>query len=195
MESKNKEGQKLNEEKLVRRLKKKDEKALEETVRHYTPLVATIIYNVSNGTMSKEDIEEVTSDVFITLWNNTEKIIPDKLKGYICCIAKTRALNKLKATSRKEVISLDDYEYSEDIEDDFSITDETEQKDIGRELRDIIEKIDEPDKTILIRYYYYYQSTTKIAQIMNIKVETVKTKLKRTREKIRTMLSEGGYAL
>ena len=195
MESKNKEGQKLNEEKLVRRLKKKDEKALEETVRHYTPLVATIIYNVSNGTMSKEDIEEVTSDVFITLWNNTEKIIPDKLKGYICCIAKTRALNKLKATSRKDVISLDDYEFSEDIEDDFSITDETEQKDIGRELRNIIEKIDEPDKTILIRYYYYYQSTTKIAQIMNIKVETVKTKLKRTREKIRTMLSEGGYAL
>ena len=185
----------MNEEKLVGRLKKKDEKALEETVRHYTPLVATIIYNVSNGTMSKEDIEEVTSDVFITLWNNTEKIIPDKLKGYICCIAKTRALNKLKATSRKDVISLDDYEFSEDIEDDFSITDETEQKDIGRELRDIIEKIDEPDKTILIRYYYYYQSTTKIAQIMNIKVETVKTKLKRTREKIRTMLSEGGYAL
>lgn len=185
----------MNEEKLAKRLRQKDEKALEEIIRRYTPLVATIIYNVSGGTMKKEDIEEVSSDVFITLWNNTDKVIPEKLKGYICCIAKTRALNKLAASKPGKVISLEDYCENEDIADDFSITAAAEQEDINTRLKTIIDDLQEPDKTILIRYYYYYQSTTKIASLMSMKVETVKTKLKRTREKIKLMLLEGGYVL
>lgn len=183
----------MNEEKLAARLRKKDEKALEEIIRRFSPLVAAIIYNISNGTLSKEDIEEVTSDVFITLWNNSDKVIPERLKGYICCIAKTRALNKISASKKGTVISLEDYNEKEEVEDDFSITVETEKKDVANKLKTIISELDEPDKTILLRYYYYYQSTTTISELMSIKVETVKTKLKRTREKIRLKLAEGGY--
>ena len=185
----------MDEEKLAEKLRKRNEKALEEIIRSYTPLVATIIYNVSGGTMKKEDIEEVTSDVFITLWNNAEKVVPGKLKGYLCCIAKTRALNKLAALKNTKVISLEDCRENEEIEDNFSITADAEQKDINTRLKTIINDLQEPDKTILIRYYFYYQSTTKIAELMSIKVETVKTKLKRTREKIKSSLLEGGYAL
>lgn len=185
----------MEDKKLTAKLRKKDEKALEETIRRYTPLVATIIHNVSGGNMKKEDIEEVTSDVFITLWKNTDKIISGKLKGYICCIAKTRALNKLAASYNGKVISLEEYREGEDIEDDFSITADAEQKEINTKLRSIIDDLKEPDKTILIRYYYYYQSTTKIAELMSIKAETVKTKLRRTRERIKAALLEGGYSL
>ncbi len=185
----------MNQDSLAKRLRRRDEKALEETIRSYTPLVATIIYNVSNGTLSKEDIEEVTSDVFLTLWNNTDKIIPEKLKGYLCCIAKTRALNKLSASKNGKVISLEDYRNGEDLEDDFSITDETEKKELNQHLHAIIDALGEPDRTILIRYYYYYQSTPQIASLMQLNVETVKTKLKRTREKIKARLTEGGYLL
>ena len=81
-----------------------DEKALEDVIMKYTALVSTIIYNVSKENMTREDIEEVTSDVFVTLWNNREKIQPEKLKGYICCIAKTRALNKLESIVKKNNI-------------------------------------------------------------------------------------------
>ena len=76
--------------KLAMGLRNKKEKALEEIILKYTPLVAAIIYNVGKGNLSKEDIEEVTSDVFMTLWKNSDKVLPDKLKGYICCIARIR---------------------------------------------------------------------------------------------------------
>lgn len=185
----------MNDERLAARLRKKDEKALEETVRRFTPLTASIIYNVSKGTLTKEDIEEVTADVFITLWNNTEKIIPEKLKGYICCIARTRALNKIESVKKGVIISLDDDDFKEELEDDFSIADETETKDVQSELKNIIDSLEEPERTIMIRYYFYYQTTSKISEIMNINASTVKTKLKRTREKIKEILLKGGYSL
>ena len=78
-------------DRLVEKLKKHDEKALTQIIEQQSRLVASIIFNTSKGSLSKEDIEEVTSDVFVTLWNNAEKVQEGKLKGYLCSIAKTRA--------------------------------------------------------------------------------------------------------
>ena len=55
--------------------------------------------------------------MFVTLWNNADKVQEGKLKGYICCIARTRTLNKIAVNRNKAVINIDDY----DPEDDFSI--------------------------------------------------------------------------
>ena len=180
----------MNEPKIAARLRKKDERALEEAIKVYSPLAAGIIKNISKGSLSKEDIEEVIEDTFFTLWKNSDKIIDEKLKGYICTIAKTKTLDKL-STIKGTVLNIDDYE----IEDDFSIADRTESKDIALELKEIISTIAEPDKEILMRYYYYYQSTSKIAAIMAINVETVKYKLRRSREKLKITLLERGYSI
>ena len=83
-------------EKLTERLQNNDENALEEIIEKFTPLVSTIIYNLSGGILSTSDMEEVTSDTFITLWYNREKIQADKLKGYLCCIAKNKAKEEHK---------------------------------------------------------------------------------------------------
>ena len=176
---------------LAARIIKKDENALGDIILKYTPLVSTIIYNVSKGGMTKEDIEEVTQDVFITLWKNSKKIQPDKLKGYICRIAKTRAINKLSSIKSNTILNIDDY----DPEDNFDIADQTETKEINKELMEVVNSIGEPDKEILIRYYFYYQKTLKISEIMKLNLETVKTKLKRTREKIKIALIERGFEI
>ena len=160
-------------------------------MEQYANLVIAIIHNISKGSLTKEDIEETVTDVFVTLWNNADKVQDGKLKGYICCITKTRTLNKIEACSNKPVININDY----DPEDDFSIADETEKKDINRELREIIHNIGQPDQEIIVRYYYYSQTVSKISSVMNINIETVKSKLRRTREKIKIQLTERGYSL
>ena len=68
----------MDEKAIETGLLQKNEKALEEAIHHYSPLVATIINNISNGSLTTEDIEEVLSDVFLTLWNNSEKITEGK---------------------------------------------------------------------------------------------------------------------
>ena len=147
-------------DKLVHRLKNRDENALKQIMDTYTPLVATIINNISNGCLNKEDIEETISDVFITLWNNSNNIQNCKLKGYLCSIARTRAINKTQSIKSRTILNIEDY----DLQDDFSIEDGTDQKDMERELKEIIETISEPDKEILIRYYYFCETVSTISQ-------------------------------
>ena len=47
----------------------------------------------------------------------------------------------------------------------------------------------------MIRYYYYDQTVAQIAAEMKMNLETVKSKLRRTREKIKTKLIERSYAI
>ena len=178
-------------DRLVEKLKKHDEKALSQIIEQQSRFVASVIYNTSKGSLSKEDIEEVTADVFVTLWNTAKKVHEGKLKGYLCSIAKTRALNKIKSLKNTAVLNIDDY----DPEDDFSIALDAEKKDIHRELREVIKEIPLPDREILIRYYYYDQTVSQIAAEMKMNLETVKSKLRRTREKIKTKLIERSYAI
>ena len=37
-------------------------------VHKYLPLVSTVVYNIGESKLTKEDMEEVISDVFVTLW-------------------------------------------------------------------------------------------------------------------------------
>ena len=178
-------------ESLESRLNRHDESALSEIIDQYSRLTATVIYNTSKGSLSKEDIEETVSDVFITLWNNADKVMEGKLKGYLCAIARTRALNKIAANKNNSILKIDDY----DLKDDFSIEDETEKNDIHRVLREIIGKIKMPDKDILIRYYFYSQTVSQIADGMKMNIETVKSKLRRTRDKIKTELVERSFTI
>ena len=180
----------MNDNKLIPRLQNKDQKALEQIIEKYTPFVSAVISNVSKGSLSKEDIEETVTDVFVTLWKNADNIIEDRLKGYICRIAKTRALNKISSVSAHQLLNIDDY----DPEDDFSISAEVENKQLAAELREIISEIQMPEREIIVRYYYL-QNTSKIAQVMNLNINTVKSKLRRARDKIKTKLIERGYAL
>ena len=176
---------------LAHRLKKKDERALEEIIDQYAQYVAAIIYNISKGSLSREDIEEVTMDVFVTLWNNAEKVQPDKLKGYIACISKTRAKNRLASLKKSDVVDIDDY----DPEDSFSISDQTEKKDMCRELLEIVNELKEPDREIIIRHYFYYQKITSIARSLGLRADNVKVILSRTRKKLKLQLTERGYTL
>ncbi len=176
--------------KLVRRLKKKDEQALEQIMKRFTPLVAAIIYNIAKGSLSPEDMEEAVTDVFVTLWQNAEKVQENKLKAYLCCIAKTRAYNKLDTVKSVVMMDIDEAEP----EDDFSLSGAVEQNDINQCLLEIIDTIPEPDREILLRHYFYYQRISDIAKQLNINPETVKGKLFRTRKKIKTQLIERGYA-
>lgn len=67
----------------LKKLKHKDEKALEWFIDRYAAYVNTIIYNIIGLSASAADIEEVSSDVFFTLWVNAKNISPGKVKAYL----------------------------------------------------------------------------------------------------------------
>ncbi len=178
-----------SDKKLAERMKKGNEKAFEEIIYRFTPLVSNIIRNISSGYLSNEDIEEVTTDVFVTLWKNSEKLDVNMLKPYIICIAKSRVKDRLRRENKFGIVDID----SVDIADDGDIFEKYENESLVSDLKEEISKLKEPDKEILIRYYYYYQPVKEISEIMGINIETVKSKLQRTRKKLKDALTGKGY--
>ena len=175
---------------LIKKLKNHDHAAFEKLVHKYLPLVSTVVYNIGGSKVTKEDMEEVIADVFVTLWKNTDKIIEGKLKGYLCSIARTKTLDKLYYI-KEPPLDIDDLP----LEDDFYVESIAEANDTAEVLQQLISEIPEPDREILIRYYYYRQTAPQIAEKLRMKLPTVKSKLKRTREKLRRKLAERGYSV
>lgn len=181
----------MDEQKLAERLMNGEQTALEEVTRKYTPLVSTIISNIVAGCFSVQDIEEITSDTFIALWFNRNKIQPDKLKGFLCCIAKNKAKNKIKSNQRhQDIVSIEGM----DFEDSLNVSEQIEDKFISEALRNALDEIGEPDREIIVRHYYYYQSSTVISEKMQMNSETVKSRIKRAKDKLKKILTERGFA-
>jgi RNA polymerase sigma factor (sigma-70 family) len=90
----------MKERTLLKQLQRKNEKALEEIMKKYGAYVTTISKEILAGKGTKEDVEEVVSDVFISLWNTAERIDYEKytsIKAYIGMIARNKAKDKIRA--------------------------------------------------------------------------------------------------
>ena len=175
---------------LTQRLKRHDEAAFEEVMNKYLPLVSNIVYNIGRDRLSKEDMEETISDIFVILWNNTDKIMEGKLQGYLCRIARTKALDRLSKHKKPQTLDIEELE----IQSDFSMEVTAEIDDVTEILHELIDELHEPDREIMLRYYYYQQTAPIIAKILRMNKETVNSKLRRNKEKLRLKLKERGYA-
>lgn len=171
---------------LIKGLKAKEQSSLEILMDKYLNYVFAIANNIVGDFLGVEDTEEICMDVFISLWNNADKIDSkySELKPYLAAIARNTARNKLKAIRDVE-LSLD-----EDIIviDHKEVEEEVIHKELSQVLNEFVSNLDEPDREIIIRYYFYYEKVKDIANKLNLNENTVKTKLFRSREKLKNMI-------
>ena len=176
------------DDRLIEAMQDGDESALSKVIQRYTAYVGTIVWNIVGGRLNEDDTKEIVSDVFYTLWKNSAKVRKGKLKAYLSSISRSRALDALRRS--KQEISIE--------EDDIEIPvsgpeDEVVHAELYAALREALNALPEPDRTIFIRHYYYYQKTNVIAEQLGMNAKTVQTKLCRGRETLRRVLTEGGY--
>lgn len=179
----------MDDKKLILDLRSKDEAALEKVMERYSPLVAAVISNTSKGLLTNADIEETASDVFFCLWKNSGNIKTESIKGYLCSIAKSKTKDHLRALKIINVLDIEDME----LMDSFDISEGIDREAVHNDIADALSQFDDTDREILIRYYYYYQTASKIAKIKGMKLEAVKSRIKRARPKLKAFLKERGY--
>lgn len=174
----------MTEDRALKKLQHGSEDALAWFITKYTPYVSTVVYNIIGSTMDSADIEEVTSDVFFVLWNNAKKIKPPSVRAYLGTVARNMAKNKLR-----------DSAVAFPLEDDILLVDphtpEThlEQRELNQAVRRAVLSMGQPDREIFLRFYYYCQPLADISEEMGINLSTVKTRLRRGREKLRNALT------
>lgn len=86
----------MQERILIRRLKQHQPQALEELIETYSPYVGTIVRNIIGKYLSESDVEELTADVFLAVWEHTDQLKAGKLTAYLAAIARNRARKRLQ---------------------------------------------------------------------------------------------------
>ena len=180
----------MDEREALRRLKQKDEAALEWFIDRYAAYVSTIVYNVGGASMPGTDIEETASDVFFTLWVNARRVLPGKVKAYLGGVARNKAKEYARSRGMGEPLEDDLIVISdEDVERGF------EEREQAGYIRRAVLAMQYPEREIFFRYYYYCQPVADIAADMGLNPSTVKTKLHRGRKKLKDILIQGGYTV
>lgn len=179
----------MNDRKLIRLLKRSDEKALEFVIQTYTAYVSTVITNQLGGFCDISAIEELTSDVFFSLWQNRAELNTFQLRGWLGATARNKAKNHLRAQK---------YAYEELNEDciicsDDNVFDNLEQNEQHKIISSALHKLKPEESDILIRYYFYNQTVRQISDETVTNIETVKSRLARGRKKLKSILDKGGY--
>lgn len=179
-----------NDREIILLLQQNDEKGYEMMIHKYSAYVGAIVYNISAPYLSKSDMEELAGDVFFKIWKTRTSLQGDHLKGLLSVTSRNTCLNALKTTRLPTIpIELDGFQPA-DSDPLHSIYERKEQMEI---INHSVNTFGEPDREIFIRFYYFGEKMNQISEELSINLSTVKTKLRRCKEKLRTALHEGGY--
>ena len=168
--------------KLLCALKAREEQALEQAIRTYTPYLSTVIYRAAGNSLTKEDTEEIVSDVFLSLWRNADRIDLQKgtLRSYLAGATRNQICKHLR--SKKPEVSLEELGT-----DALEAIPESSPDSL---LWDAVAELGEEDAEIFVRFYRYGESLKEIARAMDIKLPTIKTRLSRGKKKLKQILAD-----
>ena len=178
----------MRDELILRKMRTADPEGLEMLMDRYIPYVSAVCWNILRSGMTREDAEEVVSDVFLAAWEQAASIKPAKIKAWLGAVARNKAKNKLRQMGCELPLEEDILE----IPDEHTPATEAERAEERTLVRRSIDHLGEPDKEIFLRHYYFYQTVSEISQDMNLNESTVKTKLRRGRNRLRTILMRWG---
>lgn len=162
---------------------------IELLMKDYTNYIYTIIRN-NYKCLSEEDTEEIALDVFMTLWNNQNKLdINKKMSSYIAGI--TRNLIKKKYRSIYSDDNIEDYELV--LSDIENIELKFVTKEENKVINDEVNRLKTEDRDIFYMYYYNEMKIKDIAKYYKVSENKIKLKLFRIRKKLSKRLKKRGF--
>lgn len=172
---------------LIKRWKAGDGDAFTEIYEKSQRLVYTTCLGILNN---EQDAEEATQDTYLKVYENIGSLADEKaFIPWLKRIAASRALDKCRA--RKDEASYEDAVSADgNLEYDDNLDNLPEALVIEKDKRDTFHKIirdslsDDQYRTTLL-YYYDDMPVADIAKVMNCPENTVKTKLRLARAKIK----------
>lgn len=156
------------------------------------------VYAMARGMLQDGPLaEEVTQDVFTTLWLKASTYQPERGRVYswLMTIAHNRVLDELRRVRRAQRVTVPG-----DGEGDISavaaardVPTEAEivqRLDNGR-VRDALQALPEEQRRVVVMAYYQGYSHTEIAGLLSQPLGTVKTRMRLALQKLRAVLEHG----
>lgn len=171
----------MEESTLIRKLQKGNTGALDALIRRYTPYVSTCSCRVL-GSLPREELEEAVADTFVELWRHAADLDPERpLRPWLGTVAANKAKNRLRAYVPTSPIP-------EEVPSQADLQQQAEERETQERLWRAVDTLDEPERTLFLRYYYEGEKLKTVAADLGLNLSTAKTKLRRGRLLLREQL-------
>lgn len=154
--------------------------AVQEIIAAYSGMVYRLAYA---RTGNKADAEDVYQDVFFKLFRTDPQTDSEEhLKAWLIRTTIHTSVNLLRSAWRR---------YFRQMPDNFDAPDMSfTHDDRLSDLRNALMKLPEKQRIVIHLYYYEQLSTEEIAKILGEKSSTVRSHMKRGRERLKSLLTE-----
>lgn len=151
-----------------------DKTLFTEYVSKFQPAVFRLAYSYVKN---RADAEDITQEVFLKLYNSEESFSADKnAKAWLFCVTANTAKNHLASAWIKRRITLTE---------DIPLKNEKDY-----ELLDAVNRLNVNYRTVIYLHYYEGCSVAEIAEMLKISESNAKARLKRGRDKLKSILDK-----
>lgn len=174
----------LSDELLVKLLRVGEQEAFEEIYqRYWQKLLRSAQFKIR----SKEIIEELLQDLFISLWEKREKVIIENLEAYLNTSLKYLIINQIK----KQMLQERFIEYSfKRLEQTDDVDESVAFNELSVAIEKAIEQLPEKTQQIFRLNRLEYLSVKEIAQKLNIPERTIEYHITQALKSLRFNLRE-----
>lgn len=159
-----------------------DVSAFKEIYEISSTYLYTICYRITGN---KEDAEEAAQDAFVSIYRNLGKFeFKSSFKTWIYRIATNMAINiyRKRSKERRRTVTFDEgIDPDKHREEKLTPAEEKEGKEI---VRSMLESLPEEQKACVVLKDIEGLKYEEIAEVLKININTVRSRLKRAREKL-----------
>lgn len=169
------------------------EESRQTDLRHYAQFVreheVSILTYVYRLVGSKEDAEDITQAALLQAWETWNRVDPDLAGGYVkwCYrIARNLAIDQLR---KKKPRAADDEEMERTADKRALKPEEVYENRVqASQVRECIQALDDKYREVLVLRYQEDMSYEKIAEILELPLSTVETRIFRAKKMLREKL-------
>ena len=141
-----------------------------------------------------EDISDIVQEIFIKVYINIQSFdINRKFSPWLYRIAHNRLVNALKKRKKNTLPLFDLDTFLPNSLKDDSLRDDIDNNDMKRMIDKCLDQLNPKYREPIILYYLEELTYKEIAEVMRIPISTVGIRIKRAKEKMKSIFKKLGY--
>jgi RNA polymerase sigma-70 factor, ECF subfamily len=165
----------MDDHELIRKVVRRDQRAFLALYERYSSRIFTLILHMVNDRMLAE---EILQETLLRIWSRAEQYVPERGSPLIWMLAVARytTLERLRFESHRPTLS--DGNEPTPLLENFPEPESTSEEARWRSLHLVIQSLPEEQRTVLEMAYYQGLSQSEIAEMLDLPLGTVKTRLR-----------------
>lgn len=176
---------------LVKQVKRGNTTAFQHLVDQ---LMKPAYYHALAILRDHDDAVDISQETFIKVWKSRKRIDPERpLYPWFYTILKNLCLNRIRDDSRRKETAMSQLDYWTEPKGDQNPSSAVEHTEEHRLVQETLSKMDVNDREIIVMKDLEGYSYREIAELLDIPIGTVMSRLYYARKRFKTYMEEAGY--